>query len=363
MEVKVLNSNRLVSLSANYNLDKQINFISNSRASYHGIDLTLDACLSSTSDTSTNKYSNFYLSNSDKYSNLSVNGNYDFLTYVRVSDNPNTYLAVSGPTTNNSAEVTFTDTLSNNSYFLLEFDFNDETCYISNSYNVKRYLGYDYLNSKFVFLSSKNDDISLFSFLYDKFSQQIVFYKKIYDKVNYLNYDQTNNILTFENALSTISTLPVRNTSIFTIRNDYYILKETLSSSNYVYEQSLDKTKLQVDEDKSTFDYFSNFLFNNEFYSINPYQKANLNLNLINLKNEKTVNNEQSEGGVFPGQPAFKHRYYQSLFTGVNQEKGNYNIGLGYAGYSISKILKKDNLNYFHIPFDIYPYEKLNVNS
>ena len=125
----------------------------------------------------------------------------------------------------------------------------------------------------------------------------------------------------------------------------------------------MDKTKLQVDEDKSTFDYFSNFLFNNEFYSINPYQKANLNLNLINLKNEKTVNNEQSEGGVFPGQPAFKHRYYQSLFTGVNQEKGNYNIGLGYAGYSISKILKKDNLNYFHIPFNIYPYEKLNVND
>jgi hypothetical protein len=369
MEVKVLNSNRLVSLSANYNLDKQINFISNPRASYHGIDFTLDTCLSSANDTSTNKYSNFYLSNSDKYSNfltldnLSVNNNYDFLTYVRVSNDPTTYLAVSGSAANNSADVTFSDTLSNNSYFLLEFDFVHDTCYISNSYNVKRYLGYDYLNSKFVFLSSKDDDISLFSFLYDKSSNEIVFYKKIYDKVNYLNYDHSNDTLTFENALSTISTSPINNTSVFTIRNNYYILKETLSSSNYVYEQSLDKSKLVVDGNKSTFDYSSNFLFNNEFYSIKPYQKANLDLNLINLKNEKTVNNEQSEGGVFPSQPAFKHRYYESLFTGVNQEKGNYNIGLGYAGYSISKILKKDNLNYFHIPFDIYPYEKLNVND
>jgi len=369
MEVKVLNSNRLVSLSANYNLDKQINFISNPRSSYHGINLTLDTCLSGANDTSTNKYSNFYLSNSDKYSNfltldnLSVNNNYDFLTYVRVSDDPTTYLAVSGSAANNSADVTFSDTLSNNSYFLLEFDFDDETCYISNSYNVKRYLGYDYINSKFVFLSSKNDDISLFSFIYDKSSERIVFYKKIYDKVNYLNYDHLNDQLTFKTAISTISTSPIYNTSVFTIRDSYYILKETLSSSNYVYEQSLDKSKLVVDGNKSTFDYSSNFLFNNEFYSIKPYQKANLNLNLINLKNEKTVNNEQSEGGVFPSQPAFKHRYYESLFTGVNQEKGNYNIGLGYAGYSISKILKKDNLNYFHIPFDIYPYEKLNVND
>ena len=201
---------------------------------------TLDTCRSGANDTSTNKYSNFYLSNSDKYSNfltldnLSVNNNYDFLTYVRVSNDPTTYLAVSGSAANPSADVTFSDTLSNNSYFLLEFDFVHDTCYISNSYNVKRYLGYDYLNSKFVFLSGKDDDISLFSFLYDKSSNEIVFYKKIYDKVNYLNYDHSNDTLTFENALSTISTSPINNTSVFTIRNNYYILKETLSSSNYV---------------------------------------------------------------------------------------------------------------------------------
>ena len=269
-----------------------------------------------------------------------------------VSEAPATYLAVGSDlcsTCKNSANVTFTDSLSDNSYFLVEFDFDNETCYISNSYNVKRYLGFDYVSSKFVFLSSKNENISEFSYVYDQENQQIVFYKKLYDKVNYLYYDQANDLLSFRNALSTISITPFRYKNIFRLRKDYYTFQNILCSSNYVYKQSLDKTQLQVDTLKSTADYNSNFLFNNEFYSIKPYKEANLNLNLINLKNEKTVNNEQSEGGVFINEPAFKHRYYDSLFTGVNQEKGNYNIGLGYAGYSISKILFKDSLNYFHI--------------
>ena len=369
MDVKVLTSNNLVSLSANYSLDQQINFLKSEKNSYHGIDLTLDKCLSGAKDTSTNKYSNFYLSNSEKYTNilnldaLEVPSNYNFVTYIKVSEAPTTYLAVGDNIFNNSSQVTFIDSLSDNSFFLIEFNFDNETCYISNTSDVTRYLGFDYMNSQFVFLSSKSEDICQFSYVYDKPNQQIVFYKKLYDKVNYLYFDQPTSTLSFRNALSTISFIPFRYKNVFRLRKDYYNLSTALSSSNYVYEQSLDKSQLQVDTIKSTSDYNSNFLFNNEFYSINPYQDANLNLNLINLKNEKTVNNEQSEGGVFFNKPAFKHRYYDSLFTGVNQEKGNYNIGLGYAGYSISKTLYSDSLNYFHIPFNIYPYQQLNVND
>ncbi len=92
MDVKVLTSNNLVSLSANYSLDQQINFLKSEKNSYHGIDLTLDKCLSGAKDTSTNKYSNFYLSNSEKYTNilnldaLEVPSNYNFVTYIKVSE-------------------------------------------------------------------------------------------------------------------------------------------------------------------------------------------------------------------------------------------------------------------------------------
>jgi len=92
MDVKVLTSNNLVSLSANYDLDQQVNFLKSSKSSYHGIDLTLDTCLSATKDTSTNKYSNFYLSNSNKYRNiltldkLEVPEDYKFVTFIMVSN-------------------------------------------------------------------------------------------------------------------------------------------------------------------------------------------------------------------------------------------------------------------------------------
>ena len=67
MDVKVLNSNNFVSLTANYDLDEQVKLDKDFRNSYHGVNLTLDQCLSSTRDTSTNKYSNFYLSNDFSY--------------------------------------------------------------------------------------------------------------------------------------------------------------------------------------------------------------------------------------------------------------------------------------------------------
>ena len=159
MDVKVLTSNNLVSLSANYSLDQQINFLKSEKNSYHGVDFTLNACLSGTKDTSTNKYSNFYLSNSEKYKNileldnLDVPDDYKFVTYITVTEAPTTYLAVGNSIINNSAQVNFTDSLSDNSYFLIEFNFDNETCYISNSKDVTRYLGFDYITvSLFFFL-------------------------------------------------------------------------------------------------------------------------------------------------------------------------------------------------------------------
>ena len=72
MEVKVLNSSNFASLSATYGLDNNVKFGIQNRNTYHGFDLTLDDCLSSTRDTSINKYSSFYLSDAFDYK--------DFLT-------------------------------------------------------------------------------------------------------------------------------------------------------------------------------------------------------------------------------------------------------------------------------------------
>ena len=375
MEVKVLNRNNIVSLSANYELDKQINFKSDSRASYHGIDLTLNDCLSGANDTSTNKYSNFYLSNGNTYKTvitidrLSLPENRTVSTYIAINSmggltSESRYLSISSTELNREANVTFTTTLSNNNYFDIEFSQNDK-CKISNtSGKIKRYLSFDYIDSKFKFLSSNSDTVNIFSYFFNTEANLFTLYKKIYEKVNFVFYDETTNALGRRNALSGAAISPVDDSNVFLIRQDNSTtLQDNLSTSNYVYKQSFDQSKLIVDPTKSVFDFNTNYLYNNEFYSIKPYKESNLNLNLLNLKNQKTVDNEQSQGGVFLTEPSFKHRYYDTLFTGVNQERGNYNIGLGFSSYTLTKVLKQDNLNYFHYPFDIYPYTKLNVND
>jgi len=378
MDVVILNSNNFVSLSANYNLDSQISLKKDYRSSYSGINLTLDECLSSARDTSSNKYSNFYLSNEFKYDNflsldsLTLGDTYTFTTYIAINssgglNNKTRYLNldIGTPEFSNGYNYNFVENLFvDTSYFEIEFLENNK-CTISNEYEfVKRYFSYDYLSNSFKFISAFNSELNEFNYSYDKNENLLTLSKKIYDKENYLTFDIITSLFTFVSASSGTATFDTFSADqILKLRNNNSTLGNNLSSSNYVYKKPYNTGELFVDLQTSTYDYNSNYLFNNEFYSIKPYKKANLDLNLINLKNQKTVNNDQSYGGVFINEPQFKHRYYENIFTGVNQEKGNYNIGLGFASYTISKKLKPDTLSYFHIPYDIYPYGKLNVND
>ncbi len=378
MDVVILNSNNFVSLSANYSLDSQITLKKDYRSSYSGVNLTLDECLSSTRDTSSNKYSNFYLSNEFRYDDfisiepISLGDTYTFTTYIAVNsvgelNNTTRYLNldISNSLFNNGYGYNFVDNLFvNTSYFEINFLDNNKCTLVNEFEFVKRYFSYDYLSNTFKFISSFNSELNEFNYSYDKDENLITLSKKIYDKENYITFDKTTSLFTFVSASSGTATFDTfSNDQILRLRNNNSTLRNNLSSSNYVYKKPYNTGELYVDLQTSTYDYNSNFFFNNEFYSIKPYKQANLDLNFINLKNQKTVNNDQSYGGVFINEPQFKHRYYENIFTGVNQEKGNYNIGLGFASYTISKELKPDTLSYFHVPYDIYPYGKLNVND
>ena len=143
MDVVILNSNNFVSLSANYNLDDQVSLKKDYRSSYSGINLKLDECLSSTRDTSSNKYSNFYLSNEFKYDDfisidpISLGDTYTFTTYIAVNsvgelNNTTRYLNldISNSLFNNGYGYNFVDNLFvNTSYF--EINFLDSFIFIS----------------------------------------------------------------------------------------------------------------------------------------------------------------------------------------------------------------------------------------
>ena len=126
MEVKVLNSSTFASLSATYDLDDNVSFKNSNRNSYHGFDLTLDNCLSSTKDTTINNYSSFFLSDDFNYDNflsvdvLDVPENYTFTSYI-ISESTSMYLSAIPAGKNPLTQITFSDYSDNTSFFEIFF--------------------------------------------------------------------------------------------------------------------------------------------------------------------------------------------------------------------------------------------------
>ena len=377
MDVKILDNLSLVSLSACYNKDDNVKFRKLTKHSYNGITVTLNDCFSATKDTSINKYSTFFLSDSFSYDNfltidrLTLPKNFVFTSYIAANSlseltTNSLYLSSIPNGKNGFTSLKFTNTLNENSYFEIYF-INDNQCKIKNTEEtLTRYLTYDYLTSSLVMLTGtdivSDSDLNTFNYVYDKKSNLIYFYKKIFEKTQALTFDVVNNLLTLQPTLTSSSYRPFKNNQLFRLRNNVTTLNDKLSTSNYVYKKSLNKSKLLVDEQKSVYNFNSNFLINSEYYNIDSY-KLKMDLSLLNLKNQKTTSNTQSQGGLFLNEQKFKHRYYENLFTGVNQETGNQYIGLGYSSYTTSKKLLRDAITYFHIPLDIYPYNQLNIND
>ncbi len=132
--------------------------------------------------------------------------------------------------------------------------------------------------------------------------------------------------------------------------------------NNWVsYDKGFNKNNLNIQTSKSYFDVKNNFLLTT---TINSISSATLPLNLITLKNQLNQENEQGRGNVFvlnENETNFKE--YESIFTGGYREFGYDKINLGYTIYSTPFTFKSGKTTYFHVPHDIYPYEKLNINS
>lgn len=132
--------------------------------------------------------------------------------------------------------------------------------------------------------------------------------------------------------------------------------------NNWVsYEIGFDKNNLNLQESKSYFDIKNNFLMST---TINAISSSSLPLNLLTLKNQLNQENEQGRGNVFlSNENETNFKEYESIFTGGYRELGYDKINLGYTIYSTPFTFKSGKTTYFHVPHDIYPYEKLNVNS
>jgi hypothetical protein len=131
-------------------------------------------------------------------------------------------------------------------------------------------------------------------------------------------------------------------------------------TNNWIsYENSFNKNNLKINKDRSHYDIENNFLISSTINSI----VSSLPVNLMTLKNQLNQENDQSRGNVFLNENETNLKEYESIFTGGYRELGFDKIHLGYTSYSTPFIFKSDKTTYFHVPHNIYPYEKLNINS
>ena len=203
-----------------------------------------------------------------------------------------------------------------------------------------------------------------------------------YTRKFYYSYDEQNDLLTLQVKTPATSYQLVRsfgrmdlqsiddlNPNIEMDENSIFILsafriKEfpRLAVDWGSYTRSFDQNNINIDTGRSFYDLRNNFLVNREFYNLKE-EEVQLPVNILTLKNQLNLNNDQGRGNVFPDEPEVDYRDYKSLFAGGNQERGFLNLQLGYESYSTPYLFPQGKTTWFHMPQSMYPYKRLNVKS
>jgi hypothetical protein len=313
-----------------------------------------------TKDIKTNNYTVTILSRND---NLS--GFLDYKNELLDGQNELSYIySNSTPSFNNNAifwkidgenvkvNGSFND-LGRKNIFQVDF-LDDEKCKIYHERNNLKYvLAYSLALSsvKMVCLTATNIDNYSTELNYVLEENGIVFY--VQSKIGNYAIKKKN------------SDLLMTYVSAFSNDNNFYIKRKQevdgiANINNWVsYNDTFNQNNLEVSKTRSHFDIRNNQLFTATINSI----VSSLPVNVMTLKNQLNQENDQSRGNVFLGENETNLKEYESIFTGGYRNQGYDKINLGYTVYTTPFLFKSGKTTYFHVPHDIYPYEKLNVNS
>lgn len=190
-----------------------------------------------------------------------------------------------------------------------------------------------------------------FEYIYNKDEGQIILYA---------NTNLGQFAVKYEN-----DKLVLKNISTYGTENRFFIKKiESLNDINVTsdwvsYQNSSNKNNLTINQNRSYYDLKNNFLFSSLINSIS----STIPINILTLKNQLNQENEQSRGNAFLNENETNLKEYESIFTGGYRELGYEKINLGYTTYTTPFRFKSGKTTYFHVPHEIYPYKKLNVNA
>lgn len=238
---------------------------------------------------------------------------------------------------------------------IFEIDFLDENkCKINHEKdNLKFVLAYSLSMSalRFVPLTATNISNYTTEFNYILNDTKIIFYVQT-EMGNYPIKKRNDNLL-----ISYVSSFGDESVFYIQKRKELGDLK---NNNNWIsYENKFNQNSLDKDENRSHFDITNNHLFTATTNSI----VSSLPVNVLTLKNQLNQENDQSRGNVFLNETETTLKEYESIFSGGDRQFGYDKLNLGYTSYSNPFKFKSGKTTYFHVPHDIYPYERLNVNS
>lgn len=146
---------------------------------------------------------------------------------------------------------------------------------------------------------------------------------------------------------------------------NYYI--QELSprfNASWVSYDKLHKNSYEVNQSNSRNDLENNYVVSTQYSYVTG---GRINANLITLKNQNTNKNYNYRSDNMEVRsdmkPSVDVREYTGLYTGNNQEKGDYGISLSYVFYNADYKFVSDDYTTFTTPDSLYPYDQINVND
>lgn len=326
-------------------------------------------CLSATNDIRTKNFSNFYLTNNFKFSDVfdydsskfkaqniygPISFGSEFLSYDTV--NPLSYTVVGEfQSHRNYAVPTFGNDGTN--FNIVIKDNNICNIYYRND-NKRFYLCLNSNNELFfvkeTLLSFNTSSVNPqdFTYLYSESDNFILFFKKT----------QTQNLFLTKYGNS-LTALPVYDDNITTfLSNPFKIAKDIYSYPNVSFDTTFitynsDNT---INLDKSELDLHNNFLIHNK------YSDETTNSNIIVLKNQLLQNDVFSSANNLLSSGDYNSytdnlRDYTCIGEDIKEEESD-DLILNYVFYN-KPYLIRPGTNTFISPSSMYPFETLNIND
>ena len=359
MEIIDLTSNS-TALSTSYQGDDDVKIFGFRNKTEEGYSFYNENYLKQISDRKINNYSALYLTNKQNAA--------DLLEITQLSENDGDIIFNTSISDTNGMYLTFSISIDNipslyftekNERFIDPTDRIFEIKLFANGLNAsishrsKQRIQY-FLNlesSLFKFSTLSGTESSIFNYILDKENGKFCLFKN--DSL----------VTSSQNGLVLDTNIENFKTKYFNV--NYYIQKITPKlNTSWVSYDPKHKNAYDILPEKSTNNLENNFLISTQYSYITG---DTIVANILNLKNQKTHKDysyrsnflEKTNDGV----PNVDNRKYARLFTGNDQETGDYGITLSYEFYNADYKFEVDKYTIFVSPESLYPYEKININD